>query len=161
MAGMPGSGKSTLAHGIARETGAVLLDKDVVHSAAMRAGADKQSSGGLAYEVLFDLAADIAKYGHSIIVDSAAFFPIIITKGRCIADDNGMAYKVIECVCPKDQLPGRLATRESRSSQWTGLLDLDMEHRPGAEPLSHPHLTVDTTMPFASSFAESLEYIGR
>jgi predicted kinase len=164
MAGMPGSGKSTLAHAIAGQTGAVILDKDVIHSALMRNGLEKQNSGGLSYEVLFDLAADLAKYGHSIIVDSAAYFPIIISKGRCIAEDNGMAYQVVECVCPKDELTTRLGARESRSSQpsqWTALLDIDMEHRPGAEPLSHPHLTVDTTRPLESILPEALEYIGR
>jgi predicted kinase len=161
MAGMPGSGKSTLAQSIAEQTHAVILDKDVIQSAALRSGAEQQHAGGMAYEVLFDLAGEIAQYGHSIIVDSAAFFPIIITKGKCIADENRLAYKVIECVCPNDLLSQRLASRESRSSQWTTLKDIDMEARPGAEPLSHPHLTVDTTEPLESIVAEALEYIGR
>jgi predicted kinase len=161
MAGMPGSGKTTLARAIANETRAVILDKDVFHSAALRVGIERRTSGGLAYEILFDLAADIARYGHSIIVDSAAYFPIIIAKGQRIAEDNRMAYRIIECTCPKEHLPTRLASRESRSSQWTTLLDIDMESRPDAEPLSHPHLTVETTRPLDSILVESLEYIGR
>ena len=161
MAGMPGSGKSTLAQRVASETGAVLLDKDIIQSAALRAGAENESAGGLAYEVLFDIAADLASYGHSLIVDSAAFFPLIITKGSCIANYNSLAYKVIECICPRDLLPNRLASRQSRSSQWRALLDVDMEARPGAEPLSHPHLSVDTTRPIEEILTEALEYIGR
>jgi predicted kinase len=161
MAGMPGSGKSTLAQAVARETGAIVLDKDVFHTAVLRSGIEKEGSGGIAYEVLFDLAADIAKYGHSIVVDSAAFFPIILAKGQSIADKNGMTYKVIECVCPKEQLPMRLASRDARSSQWTVLLEIDMERRPGAEPLTGPHLTVDTTRSVDTILVEALEYIRR
>jgi predicted kinase len=159
MAGMPGSGKSTLADAIARQTGAVILDKDVIQSAALRAGVEQERTGPTAYEVLFDLATELATHGHSLIVDSAAFFPIIVEKGRRIAEENGADYRVIECVCPSDELHSRLTSRESRASQWNALLDIDMTGRPGAAPLTFSHLVVDTMQPIDAYLHQALRYI--
>ncbi|HET9777639.1 MAG TPA: AAA family ATPase [Gemmatimonadaceae bacterium] len=159
MAGMPGSGKSTLARALAATTAAVVLDKDVIQSSALRTGFERELSGPLAYEVLFDLAAELARQGHSIIADSAAFFPTIIEKGRRIAEENGFLYRVIECVCTRDLLQNRLSLRESRTSQWGALLDIDLEARPGAEPLSIPRLIVDTALPLPCYLELALKYI--
>ena len=49
MAGMPGSGKSALARLIGRSTKAIVLDKDVLKTAALEAGADEKLASGIAY----------------------------------------------------------------------------------------------------------------
>ena len=56
MAGAPGSGKSALARLIGRCTDAVVIDKDVLKTAALEAGADDTLAGGIAYEAFFALA---------------------------------------------------------------------------------------------------------
>ena len=48
MAGMAGSGKSALARLIGRSTKAVMLDKDVLKTAALEAGADDKLASGIA-----------------------------------------------------------------------------------------------------------------
>src|SRR3990172_3905882 len=100
MAGKPGSGKSTLARGIGAACEAVVLDKDVIKSAALNAGAEESLAAGLAYEGLFDLVRSLLRMGQSVVLDSAAFYPQIVEKGQSLAIAAGAAYYVIECVCP-------------------------------------------------------------
>ena len=63
MAGQPGSGKSALARLIAKRTGAVALDKDVLKTAALDAGADESSAGKIAYEGFLALASHLLGQG--------------------------------------------------------------------------------------------------
>jgi len=159
MAGMPGSGKSTLARAISEATGAIVLDKDVIKSAALNSGAEEALAAPLAYEVLFDLAADLARSGHSLVLDSPAFFASIPGKGSGIAAETGAFYRIIECVAPEAVLAKRLSARQPMPSQWGALLPIDPYGRPGTAPLSQPRLEVDTTLPVSDCLARSLAYL--
>ena len=160
LAGMPGSGKSTLAQAIGETTGAVVLDKDVVKSAALNAGAPEELAAPLAYEVFFDLAKSIAGYGHSLVLDSPAFFTNIPQKGQRIAAQLDTAYALIECTCPDEALLSRsLADRKPLPSQWSALRSAELSLA-GRGPLNAPHLTIDTREPLASCLRQALEYIG-
>jgi len=162
MAGKPGSGKSTLARGIGAACEAVVLDKDVIKSAALNAGAEESLAGPLAYEVLFDLARSLLGMAQSVVLDSPAFYPQIVEKGRQLAADAGASYHVIECVClDRDELARRLSAGERLRSQPRGLGQLvDAASLPGTAPFERPHLVVDTTRPDAECLRLALEYIG-
>ncbi len=160
MAGEAGSGKSTLAREIGRATGAVVLDKDVIKSAALGAGAEESLAGPLSFEVLLDLARSLLGMGHSVVLDSAAFFPRIVETGRSVAAAAAARYVLIECVCPDgDEHARRLASREGLPSQPRAL-EADRYERPGAARLAEERLVVDTREPVEALLARALAYLG-
>jgi predicted kinase len=158
MHGEPGSGKSTVAREIGRRLGAVVLDKDVVKDALMRStGLDIWDAGPAAYEVFYATAHSIAAQGYSVILDSPASWPIVHRRSREVADEIGVPYIMIECVCPDgDVLIERLATRDAMISQPRAPL----AQRPDgvAEPVCE-RLVLDTTRPLADIVEEAMAYI--
>jgi predicted kinase len=163
MAGHSGTGKSTLARAIARETGAALLDKDVIMAGAMRAGVDNVLAAQAAYEVGWGLARSSLSVGQSVILDNAAYFVSIREKGDEIAREFGARYYIIECIL-RDQREqeARLAARtRSHSLQPTSLDGFDRYYsRAGTAPISEPHLEIDTGQPLPICVEEALAYIG-
>jgi predicted kinase len=159
MAGDPGSGKSTLAREIGDATGAVVIDKDIIKTAALSAGAVEDTAASLAYEAMFGLARSLLEQVHSVILDSPAYFTVIREKGRHLAGERGVAYHIIECVAERDLVAARLSSRRRLASQ----LDLpvvDPYARPGTAPLQELHLTIDMSRPLGECVGAALEYIG-
>lgn len=160
MAGESGSGKSTLARAIAGATGAVVLDEDVIMSAAMAAGVEKPLAGAVAYEAGFDLARSVLEQGHSVIFDSAAFFVRIREKGRTIAAAADADYRLIECdLSSVEQRQARLRERPPLPSQPAAVEEALTGDRPGTAPLTEPRLTLDTSRPLEEQVALALAYL--
>ncbi len=159
MAGMPGSGKSALARLIGRSTKAVVLDKDVVKTSALEAGAEEKLAGGLSYDVFFALADHLLGQGWSVVLDSPSFWETIPKRGAEIAAKRHIPYFFIECVCDDEsELARRLRERTKLTSQ------------PGAEILedswntitpAEAHLRVDTTQDLERCLSLALDYLGR
>ena len=158
MAGMPGSGKSALARLIGRSTGAVVLDKDVLKTAAIEAGAEESLAGRFAYDAFFALADHLLGQGLSIILDSPSFWETIPKKGAAIAAERCIPYYFIECLCPdREELARRLRERPRLTSN------------PGEESLEAGRMTftppgaylrVDTTQAIEDCLAMALDYLG-
>lgn len=147
MAGEPGSGKSALARLVARCTGAVVLDKDVLKTAALHAGADDALAGGIAYEAFFDLADHLLGQGFSVVLDSPSYFETIPAKGQEIAEERGVRYHFVECVCED---PAELERR------LTGRVRLD------SHPYSiSPHERVTVAPPGAYLRVDTMQPIER
>lgn len=122
MAGSPGAGKSTLARAIGAASGAVVLDNDVIRSAILESDISVPQAGRAAYETLFALAADLLKQGHRVILDSPCHFQSILDLGTETANEAGVAYRFIECICPeRAEIERRLTTRTPLRSQPRGL----------------------------------------
>ena len=159
MAGLPGSGKSALARVIGKRTGAVVLDKDILKTAALEAGsADDKQAGSVAYETLFALAAHLPGQGLSVVLDSPSFWDTIPAKGTAIAAGRHVPYYFIECVCAdRDELARRLRERPRLASN-PGEEILDK----GRETIAPdgPYLRIDTTEPLERSLALALDYLG-
>jgi predicted kinase len=154
MHGEPGSGKSTLARALGRALPAVVIDKDVIHSALLRAGVDPTVAGGASYESMRALARPLLEDGRSIIFDSPCFWPQIETDGRAIAADFGAPWMMIECVCPSDLVEHRLATRERLESN--PLQRGAGAGRPGMYVPACERLALDTRRPVEELVAEAL-----
>lgn len=157
MAGAPGSGQSALARLIGARTCAVVLDKDVLKTAALEAGAqDDQRAGAIAYEALFSLADHLLGQELSVVLDSPSFFETIPAKGAAIASARHVPYYFIECVCPDDEeLARRLQERSRLRSQPDEALPTEWQTfaPPG------PYLRVDTTQPIECSLGLALDYL--
>ncbi len=159
MAGMPGSGKSALARLIGHSTKAVVIDKDVLKTAALEANAEEELAGGVAYDVFFALANHLLGQGWSVVLDSPSFWETIPKRGGEIAANRHIPYFFIECVCDdKDELARRLRERTRLTSQ------------PGEEILedswntitpAEAHLRVDTTQELERCLSIALDYLGR
>ncbi len=156
MAGVPGSGKSALARVIGRRTGAVVLDKDILKTAALEAGAEGEVAGGIAYEAFFDLADHLLGQGLGIVLDSPSFYESIPTKGSAIAAERGVPYYFIECFC-LDELELKRRLRER----------VRMRSQEGVEPAGGwttitpdgAHLRIDTTAPLERCLELALDYL--
>ena len=158
MAGAPGSGKSALARLIARCTGAVVIDKDVLKTAALEGGAEESLAGGIAYEAFFALADHLLGQGRSVVLDSPSFWETIPSKGAAIAEGREVPYYFIECLCPnEEELARRLRDRTHMASQPAEPIDLD---RWETIAPTGAYLRVDTTQPIERCLALALDYLG-
>jgi predicted kinase len=167
MTGEPGTGKSTLAMAIGCETGAVVIDKGVIKS-RMLDGDPEMGSDGLAesiaaplhHALMFDLARLLLGQSFNVVVDGAAFYPIIRQKGRAAAEAVGASYLIIDCFCPDLTVPQARIDSKTLMSSQPALASLGSYERPGTAPLTEPHLQLDTRRPFEEYLAEALAYIG-
>ena len=159
MHGEPGSGKSTVARALGPLVGGVVLDKDVIKAALLRAGVAEQQAGAAAYEVFFSQARSLVDAGYSIVLDNPVFWAPVERRWLEIARLAGSPAILIECVCPdRDELVRRLATRGAVESQPRAPLDL-RQHPGAAATLFQPRLTLDTTRPLAALIDETLAYV--
>jgi predicted kinase len=159
MAGMPGAGKSALARLIGRSTKAIVLDKDVLKTAALEAGADEKLASGIAYDTFFALASHMLSQGWTVVLDSPSFWATIPKRGSELAAERHVPYFFIECYCDDDlELARRLRERTPMASQpGVEVLDESWETIPPPDA----HLRVDTTQPIDHSLSIALDYLGR
>jgi predicted kinase len=118
MAGTSGTGKTTLAHLIASHLDAIVIDYDVVKSAALDAGAAWELAGGVGYLGSQALARSLLQQGRSVILDSPCRFQQIVATGTAIAAHYHAAYAFIECVLSDEsELRRRMQERPRQRSQ--------------------------------------------
>jgi len=158
MHGLPGSGKSTIARQIAERSDAVVLDKDVIKAALLRAGIPEELAAPGAYEVHFAQADDLVALRRNVILDNPVFWPRVEESWHRVSERAGSPAILIECVCPDgDELARRLATRPALESQpRTPYRPRRAE--PGYEPAG-PRLVLDTTRPLDTLVGEALAYV--
>lgn len=84
MSGFPGSGKSTLSKYIAKLTGAVIVDHDVVKSALLKSlkakGVEPTVVGGVSYDIEWKLIGFLLEQEHSVILDSPCLYEGMLEK---------------------------------------------------------------------------------
>ena len=163
MHGESGAGKSTLALAVGEATGAVVLDKDRIKGPLVEGGIEDTLAGGLTYDAVWLLVQSFLAQDFSVVLDSPAFWPGIVERGRALAAEAGAAYYLVECCCDDSaEQERRLAGRERYASQPASRAALAVAlSRPGViRELTHPHLTVDTLQPLDGCVAQVLRYIG-
>lgn len=157
MHGEPGSGKSTLARAIGKMLPAVVIDKDVLKSALLDAGLAEPAAGPASYEVFFAAAASLLSQGYSVVLDSPCGWPSIEERGRALANQSGVAWGMVECVCGDDTLEKRLRERRGLPSQPTAKQDWYL--RPGSRQPTCDRLVLDSTRSVGEMAAEAVRYL--
>ncbi|MEX2159889.1 MAG: AAA family ATPase [Dehalococcoidia bacterium] len=158
MAGAPGSGKSALARLIGERSGAVVIDKDVLKTAALDAGVqDGERAGAIAYEGLFALAGHLLGQDMAVVLDSPSFYDTIPARGAAIAEAREVPYYFIECICADvTELSRRLKERPRLRSQP----DMPVPPEWQTHAPSGAYLRIDTTQPLERCLALALDYLG-
>jgi predicted kinase len=123
----------------------------------LESGIDDQIAGGVAHEILRELAADFIEAGHSVVMDSPCGWPVIEERGRALAARLGVPWRMIEVTCPGDIIDQRLATRTARLSNPTERQDWDA--RPGTYRPSCERLVLDGTRPIGELVEEAVAYL--
>ena len=159
MAGIPGSGKSAIARLIGRSTKAVVIDKDILKTAALEAGAEEKLAGGLAYDVFFSLADHLLGQGWCVVLDSPSFWDTIPKRGAEIAANRHLPYFFIECVCDDEKELARRLRERIRLTSQPGEEILDQSWTTVTPP--EAHLRIDTTRDVERCLALALDYLGR
>jgi len=157
MHGLPGSGKSTIARALAPALGAIVLDKDVIKAALLRAGVSEKQSGPAAYEVYFAQAEDLVSLGHSVILDNPVYWPVVEQRWKDICSRVGAPRLIVECVIADTaERARRLESRHGLESQTR--TPADVSTSPGYV-LSGERIVLDTTRPVDELVHEALAYI--
>jgi predicted kinase len=151
--GIAGSGKTTLATSLAREIGAVLLEKDALQNPFC---ADRESRfyrkyiQTPSYQALWDLAARNLQLGHTVVIDC----PLVkeLRDPKWIADMNRLSRRthgpivVIHCIAPSAVIQKRLKFRgEARDDRKLRQWNRFLAEQPIDVPIPWPHLKVDTS----------------
>lgn len=159
MHGEPGSGKSTVARELGARLNLVVIDKDVIKAALLRAGIAEQQAGPGAYEVFFAQAHAFVADGHSIVLDNPVYWESVERRWLEIAEAAGSPAILIECICPdREEIVRRLALRDALESQPRDPLDL--RKHPGSSPTQFaPRLTLDTARVLDEIVDEAVAYI--
>ncbi|WKA55727.1 AAA family ATPase [Planococcus shixiaomingii] len=167
MAGFPGSGKSTLAHSVAKRTGAVIVDHDVVKSALLESleaqGVNPQTAGKISYGIDWSLIDFHLSLGHSVIFDSPCLYAEMLGKGMRLAEKYNANYKYVECYLNDFQIINeRLKKRKRKISQIPEVLSekvfsvaVDSSER----PLNIEHVVVDSSKALEVYLDEVMEYV--
>lgn len=173
MAGISGVGKSTLARLIGKHTGAVVIDYDVVKSAALDAGVAWGNAGTVGYEASRALADSLLQQGISVVLDSPCFYQQIVDQGLAIAGVRGATYAFIECVLlDEDTLRQRMQIRQRHRSQRVAL-DVPPPDAPNdvmanaagvicipeTKVPTSPWVRIDTHQPLNHCLTRALEYL--
>lgn len=161
MSGFPGSGKSTLSKQIAKSTGAVVIDHDIVKSALLESiygTIENQLAGKISYKIEFQLSQ-----GQNVIFDSPCLYDEMITKGTSLCDKYNVSYKYIECYLDDMQeINYRLRNRKRMVSQIKEVISEGaFQHtiKNSKKPANVKCLLVDTSNPLESYLQNVMEYI--
>lgn len=167
MSGFPGSGKSTLARKIALQTGAVVIDHDVIKSALLEGIAnnelDLNLAGKISYQIDWALVESNLAHGKSVILDSPCLYEIMIEKGTQLAEKYGAMYKYVECFLDDfHEINHRLKSRKKMISQISEVNSEDTFQQvlsSSKKPENLPVYRVKTNVPLESYLQGVLNYI--
>lgn len=169
MSGFPGSGKSTVSKHIAKLTGAVIVNHDVLKSALLQSlemkGIESTIVGGVSYDVEWALLNSYLAQGHSVILDSPCLYEDMVEKGIKLSNKHGVKYKYIECYLnDMEEINNRLQTRKRMVSQIEKVESevafkkwLDGSKR----PLNSEYLIVDSSKPLEQYAEKMMDYMCR
>lgn len=175
MAGASGAGKSTLARAVARRTGAVVVDYDLVKTTVLDSGVPIGASGPLSYALLRSVAGSLLEQGRAVFLDSGCFWRQCLTEGQALARRTACPYLYVECVLDDyAELDRRMRERPRLRSHRGGIgvlpPDLPGEGRAGIDVVrdwvehqarpEEPFL-VDTSRRLDVCVRETVRYVAR
>ncbi len=162
--GLSGSGKSTLGRALSKKLGWPLIDKDDVKDLL---DGYTPEAGGLAYDIMFNIARRQLLQGLNVICDSPLVSSMSYERVQNIAAESFASLAVIECRCSDEWLwSQRINARKDfqlpahHQTDWDKFKRL-LPHKltEGNYPITDPLLVIDTARPFQECLAEVIDWI--
>jgi predicted kinase len=163
MKGLAGSGKSTLSRALSRHLGWPLIDKDDVRDLL-----DDHilAAGGLAYDIMFNIARRQLSQGLSVICDSPLTGGMAYEHAQSLAGETHASLAIVECYCSDESLwrqriNDRMALQlpTHHQTDWEAFQVFRRQHHAqGDDAITHPHLMVDTVKSLHECLTEVLEW---
>ncbi len=164
MKGMPGCGKSTISRALSKHLTWPVIDKDDVKDLFED---QMPGAGGLAYDIMFNIARRQLLQGLHVICDS----PLSSLRGyqhaQEIAAETHASLVLIECCCCDEALwRDRINARQSlalpahHQTDWEAFrASVYLTSAQASYPVSHPHLMVDTVRPLDECLVEIIGWL--
>lgn len=162
MAGFPGSGKSTLALALSKETGAIVIDRDIVKTAMLHSGITGELLNEASYKTVFALCEFYMRNGQSVILDTPCYYDGILNFGQELSTKFGASYKFIECkIDCYNELTNRLEKRERLETQIVTTTEEQFERSKdkSKRPNEDQYIVIDTSKEFETVLEEALRFI--
>lgn len=167
MSGFPGSGKSTLSRQVAKRTGAVVIDHDIVKSALLHSieeiPIDAKFAGKISYNIDWSLIEFHLSQGQNVIFDSPCLYQEMVDRGIGLSKKYNVKYKYVEC-CLNDfhEVNFRLLNRERLVSQIREVSSEEAFNETienSKKPTDYQWIVVDTGRPLESYINKVIHYI--
>jgi len=167
MAGFPGSGKSTLSREIAKRTGCIIIDHDIVKSALLNTidefSIDEKLSGNISYNIDWSLVDFHLSQGLNVILDSPCFYEEMVDKGTILTEKYNVKYKYIECYLDDfKEINYRLKNRDRMVSQIAEIKSEAVFNdtlQNSKKPSNCRCITVNTRQPLENYIQEVMDYL--
>ena len=166
MAGLPGAGKSTFARALAEALHAFVLDKDRVRAALFSPDAIEYATtqDDFCVDVMLQTAAYLLRSDphRRVILDGRTFSRRYQIDAVLQATARLQTpLKLIHCVCRDETALTRLAQDRASGDHPATNRDAQLYHAVKArfEPLTIPHLVVDTDNPFDTCLSACLHFL--
>ncbi|MFJ8099284.1 AAA family ATPase [Lysinibacillus sp. NPDC096212] len=167
MSGFPGSGKSTLSREIAKRTGSIIIDHDIVKSALLNSidegSIDGKLAGKISYNIDWSLVDFHLSQGQNVILDSPCLYEELVDKGTKLSAKYNIKYKYIECYLDDfEKINYRLKNRERMVSQIGEIKsEAVFIHtlQSSKKPSNYKCITVNTGQPLENYLQEVMDYI--
>ena len=162
MAGLPGTGKSTLARAIAKHTGGVVLDKDVIRASLFPAELIEYSreQDDFVVRVMLKVAGWIVRKEPTrlVILDGRPFSRTYqLDQVISFAEWIKTPWRIVECTCGEELARERLAV----DSHLAADRDFDLYQRVKEEweEIARPKLALETSAPIERLASRVVAYI--
>lgn len=162
--GLPGSGKSTIGRALSKQLRWPLIDKDDARDLFEN---QAPGTGGLAYDIMFNIARRQLLQELSVICDSPLTSHMGYERAQAIAAETNAFLVLIECICPdEDLLRQRLAARQTLRLPPHHQMDWNRFEAyrrfylsQDTYSITHPRLVVDTVKPLDECLMQITQWL--
>lgn len=163
MAGLPGTGKSTVAAALARETHAVVLDKDRIRAALFPPEFIEYTTeqDDLCVRVMLLAAGDILRQDASrvVVLDGRPFSKRYqLEQVVRFAEEIGTEWRILECTCSEETARRRLEQVCDHPAR-NRTAELYERIRSSWEEITFDKSVINTDRPLAVCIAQAREFL--
>jgi len=164
IAGLPGTGKTTLAQALAQELSGAVLSKDTVRAAIFPGPLTDytREQDDLCFDMILGAASYLTTHNRAefIFLDGRTFSRREqIDQAVQTAEASGCAWKILHTICPYDIAEARLVKDAATHPAANRTVDMYREVKTRFEPISYPHLEIDTSQPLEGCVRQGLRYL--